>query len=330
MSNLLRWAAEIRPRLPLALAISLALAAIAVLARIMMPSDIHGAPFITIFPAVVLATVFGGMAGGAIVIAAGGLAAWFWPLPPVHSMTLDRDGILLLASFLATASLMVVVVAALNHATEAEGRKNARIEALFVELQHRVANNMAFVAALLRLQRRSVDAEAAAALDDAGNRIATMSRIHRMLYAPDALERPFGDHLAALCRDVLDAAGASAVTVEVDAVEARIDLRSLMALSLIINEIVTNAAKHAFGPNGTGSIRLRAVRADGNLLITISDSGPGFPAGFDPSQSKRLGLLVVQNLLGGLSGSCVFHPGPGACIEIILPDVTDKSGNAIA
>jgi two-component sensor histidine kinase len=94
---------------------------------------------------------------------------------------------------------------ALGRARQAQAQADGLLRqqrAMFQELQHRVANNMQFVSALLAIQRRRVAAEpgaAAAALDEAAERLRSMARIHRRLHDPAAAGVQFGEHLREIC-----------------------------------------------------------------------------------------------------------------------------------
>src|SRR5439155_22658925 len=100
------------------------------------------------------------------------------------SFALDRKGALILAVYAGTAALLVYVIHRLNQAIDDLAEERERTTVLFQELQHRVANNMAFLAAVLNLQRRAIQEApevATHALDDTVNRLNTMARIHRRL-----------------------------------------------------------------------------------------------------------------------------------------------------
>ncbi|MFE1601162.1 histidine kinase dimerization/phosphoacceptor domain -containing protein [Methylobacterium sp. ID0610] len=131
---------------------------------------------------------------------------------------------------------------------------------MFEELQHRVANNLSFVASLIGLEQRRLrdGADAAEILTRVQDRLDLMSRIHRRLHDPRAAERPVADQLRALCDDLLAVAGATGIVCDVTAPGVTLGLTRLLPVALIVAETVTNAAKHAF-PAGRGGSRSRST-----------------------------------------------------------------------
>jgi K+-sensing histidine kinase KdpD len=177
-----------------------------------------GFPYLTFFPAVILTTFLAGTWPGLVCALLSGLAAWFWFIPPWGSFRMTHDTAVALAFYVFIVSVDIAVIDAVLRGAErlkAERAKSANLaeqhRTLFEELQHRVANNMAFVASLLMLQKRKVaedPASASAVFDDAAHRLQVMARLHRKLHDPASLERPIGDYLHDLCTDLVEASGA--------------------------------------------------------------------------------------------------------------------------
>lgn len=286
-----------------------------------------GFPFLTFFPAVILTTFFCGLRPGITCAALSGLAAWYYFLPPFHSFVLTAQTTIALAFYV----FIVTVDIALIHTMHVAGDRLRQEQGvtsglyeqqrtLFQELQHRVANNMQFVAALLTLQRKKVgdDPRAAlAALDDARVRLETISRIHRRLYDPSRLALPVGPYLQELCGDLLDATGSRNIVCLVDVPPVQFDLTRLTTLSLLVVEVVTNALKHAFTPGGRGTITVRLERlAPGRVALTVADDGKGMPAGFDPETSKSLGYRISQGLASQLGGTLAYGGTDGTTVRV--------------
>ena len=197
---------------------------------------------------------------------------------------------------------------------------------MFQELQHRVANNMQFVAALLTLQKKKVgnDPKAAvAALDEARVRLETISRIHRRLYDPERVSQPVGQYLQELCSDLLEATGAQNIICLVDAPKVQLDLTRLTTLSLLVVEVVTNALKHAFTPEerGTITVRLEQLTPE-RLMLTIADDGKGLPVTFNPDTSKSLGFRISQGLANQLGG-ILQHSNEGGVVVRLEFQITE-------
>jgi two-component sensor histidine kinase len=90
---------------------------------------------------------------------------------------------------------------------------------------------------------------------------------------------------------------------------------------LILNELITNALKHAFPSGRSGTIRVELVKADDQQLrLCVTDDGVGLPSGFNVRESKTLGLRLVRTLAGQLGATfAVGGAAGGACFELTLP-----------
>jgi two-component sensor histidine kinase len=288
-----------------------------------------GFPFLTFFPAVILTTFVGGIRPGIACAVVSGLAAWYWFIPPFNSFAVSGATALALVFYAFIVGIDIVLIHLMNRAVsrledeqELTADLNKQLRTMFQELQHRVANNMMFVAGLLALQKRKVggDPEAArTALDEAQNRVMVMSRIHRRLYDPSAVNIPAGRYFQELCTDLLDATGAKNVVCLVDAPAIILDVTRLVTLSLIVTEVVTNSLKHAFTEGQTGSISITLERLDQQTCaLDIQDDGRGLPAQFDPESSKSLGFKIVQSLADQLHGHISYATSSGTRVRLVF------------
>lgn len=179
------------------------------------------------------------------------------------------------------------------------------------EIDHRVMNSLQFVASMLAMQGRSAAAETARPLEIAAGRVAAIARIHRHFTTAAGDRMPCIAFLRRFCGDLADVL---ARTVEVEGDEVEVPVRSIQPLGLIVNELITNAAKHARGRIG---VTLRA--GSGGCALCVCDEGEGLAAGFDPAASKGLGMKVVTMLAGQLGGGLSCGPNPsgrGACFTV--------------
>ena len=150
-------------------------------------------------------------------------------------------------------------------------------EAMFSELQHRVANNMQLVASVLQLER-TTDRSKAESLAAAQRRLELLSAIHRRLYDPAASSQPVTTHLASLCDELVRAEGRNDLAIEVQPSALMLGPERLIILSLLVVEIVTNSLKHAFKDDG-GRIDVRINSISDPCELTVSDNGSGMPPG---------------------------------------------------
>lgn len=312
--------------------------------RLEIGPGLVGYPFITFFPVVVLTTFLGGLAPGLACAVLSGLASWYFFVPPYGTFSVAwPHGVIALGFYAVVVGvdlyLIQVMTRALARAQAAQARADNLLRherTMFQELQHRVANNMQFVSALLAMQKRRVVAEpgaAAAILDEAADRLRTMARIHRRLHDPAAAGVQFGEHLREICADLLEATGARNIVCLVEAPQADLTAEALLTLSLITTEVVTNSLKHAWPEGAGGTIRIRLERLEaGRMALTVSDDGRGLPPGFDAAESGSLGLRIIRSLAGQLGGSVSIAGGGGTTTQVIFaPGLASRSqGEACA
>jgi two-component sensor histidine kinase len=191
----------------------------------------------------------------------------------------------------------------------------SRAELMAKEIDHRVMNSLQFVAGLLAMQSRSPEAgEAAAHLQLAANRVAAVAQVHRHFYAEGANETSCIVFLRRLCAD-LEAVLDRRIAVLGD--DGNVPTTSIQPIGLIVNELVTNAAKH-----GEGIIDVLFENKDGAHALIVSDEGRDLPDNFDPSTaSKSLGMRVVISLARQLGGELTAgrRPDGGSCFKVSFP-----------
>lgn len=181
------------------------------------------------------------------------------------------------------------------------------------EIDHRVMNSLQFVSSLLGLQSRAAaDPDGAALLEMAAARVAAVARVHRHFYSVEAETLSCIGFLRRLCADLTGILGRP---VEVGGDEGEVPTRSIQPIGLIVNELVTNAAKH-----GDGAIAVACRMTDAGCELSVRDEGAGLPEGFDPAAAGTgLGMKVVAALVSQLDGrlSCGPNPaGRGACFTV--------------
>lgn len=181
-------------------------------------------------------------------------------------------------------------------------RAVATAEMLAKEIDHRVMNSLQFVSSMLTMQARSPGAAPAAnALRDAANRVGAVARVHRHSYAKEHGEDVSSAiYLGRLCEDLSGIVGRP---VQVSADDIAIPLAALQPIGLIVNELVTNAAKH-----GEGTITVTFVERNGEIELAVADEGPGLPDDFDVLTAQGLGMKVVSSLATQLHGRFDVQP----------------------
>jgi len=274
----------------------------------------------TFLPAILLAGLFGGIRIGLAVAAVCTIVAWVMFYPPYGTFTLARPHVISMGIFIVTAALELYVIRSLNLAINDLSEERERSNILFRELQHRVANNLQFVAALLMRRRKLLrdDSAGAESIAAAQRRLETMSRVHRRLHDPRSIDRPLKEYLEALCTDLIQASDASHVRLSVESPSIVLSLNALMSLSLIVAELVTNSLKHAFNDRQDGLISVSIRGGPGHYTLIVADNGPGLPADFGRDQKDSLGQGILQGLARHVGGTIVFERGPGTVAKLVF------------
>jgi PAS domain S-box-containing protein len=198
-------------------------------------------------------------------------------------------------------------------------------EVLFKEVHHRVKNNLQLICSILALQAsRLKDHAAASALAESQNRVRAMALVHETLYrSRDVASVRLAPHVESLCAHLYRSYGVDPdrVAIEVDVADVAPDLDRSIRYGLIINELVSNAIKHAFPGGRAGRITVRLTTQPGGCAtLTVADDGIGMPAAFDPDCADSLGLQLVADLTYQLGGTLTLGRDGGTNIAIRFRD----------
>lgn len=207
-------------------------------------------------------------------------------------------------------------------------RAEAQLEAslkektvLLQEIHHRVKNNLQVIISLLNLHSNYIsDSQLRSALQDSQYRIRTMALIHQKLYQSTNLaEINVGDYIRDLAASLFRSYQAEAhriyLRLQIDDFFLAMD--PAVTCGLILNELISNALKHAFPEGRGGEIRIefRAGPA-GQLSLVVADNGAGFPPQVNFYQSETLGLQLVNALVTQLNGTITYQQQNGTEIRI--------------
>ena len=202
-------------------------------------------------------------------------------------------------------------------------RSLAEKEALLKEVHHRVKNNLQIISSLLYLQEEYMsDPKGVDILRQSQNRVKSMALIHEQLYSTSDLARiDFGRYVEGLTANLQDAYGIDPMRIQFDIQADQIALGVDMAVpcGLMINELVSNAVKHAFAPDAGGRIEvvIRHRPAD-RMEIKVADNGVGLPPMPADEKPQSLGLRLIDTLVTQLEGSLTMDTKNGAAFSILL------------
>lgn len=177
----------------------------------------------------------------------------------------------------------------------------AEKEVLLREIHHRVKNNLNIIYSLLDMQSRQVsDPSLNALLLDSQKRLKTMALIHEKLYCSKSLSRiDFAEYIHSLVMSISASyrTQSNPIQLEIEADPVQLNIETAIPTGLIINELVTNALKHAFPGDREGTVWIKFREIDhGQLDLKIIDNGVGLSSGISWQQPPSLGMRLVSIL----------------------------------
>ncbi|SMQ70025.1 Two-component sensor histidine kinase, contains HisKA and HATPase domains [Devosia lucknowensis] len=194
-----------------------------------------------------------------------------------------------------------------------------RAEMLLGEVNHRVGNSLAMVAALVGLQANAVDdPEAKSALAETQMRIQAIAGVHRHLYTSDDVRIvQVGDYLNSLVGELentLQSEGQTA-SIRVDVEGFPLPTEKVASLGVIVTELVTNALKYAYLDRDPGEVRVHMQRTDNMVRLVVEDDGIGW-RGTGKPQGTGLGSRIVRAMATGLGATVAYGEGPGTQVLV--------------
>lgn len=197
-------------------------------------------------------------------------------------------------------------------------------EVLLREIHHRVKNNLQLISGLLDMTRmRTGDESTNEILTDMMLKIQTMAQIHTRLYESKqfgkiSLAGQIQDQIAGLS-NIYSHKGHE-IRCEIHADDVFLPVDQAIPCALVVNEILSNAYKHAFVGRKKGTIEITAMQGNGRIRITVRDNGIGLPADFDISRTKSLGLKLIRTLIEQqLKGSFMLTSRDGTEMSLEFP-----------
>jgi PAS domain S-box-containing protein len=197
-------------------------------------------------------------------------------------------------------------------------------EVLIKEIHHRVKNNLQIISSLLNMQTGFVRDKASYKLfQESQDRIKSIALVHEKLYQSEDLSNiDYTEYIKKLTDHLLRSYGTNPEKIKVEILSGGIflDVNTAIPCSLVINELVSNALKHAFSP-GTGGLISIEMKKDKEKRyhLTVHDNGSGFPDEVDYRNVSSLGLQLVNTLVEQLGGKIVLEKKAGTTFRIVFP-----------
>jgi two-component sensor histidine kinase len=217
-----------------------------------------------------------------------------------------------------------------SHQVELEGSLSEK-ETLLAEIHHRVKNNLAVISGMLQMQSiKEPSKEIQKKLIDSTLRIKSMANIHEQLYQSHSFSNiSFDEGLQNLIETILRTMGTrSKIDTRFQLDPVKLNIKQAIPCSLIVNEVVTNAIKHAFNDQKNGEISVTLTKNEDHVLLEISDNGSGFKKKKGPNTS--LGTELIDTLARQLQATYHYgsHPnGKGTLFSLKFENtsLSDKS-----
>ena len=202
-------------------------------------------------------------------------------------------------------------------------------EILLKEVHHRVKNNLAVIYSLLELQTFNTDdEETAGLLRESSLRVHSIALIHEKLYQNDDLAYINADkYIPDLVNSISKSFGERTENVEIvmDIDDVTLSLQQSIPCGLMMNELITNAFKHAFVRGKPGKLMISLKKQNGEYHLEVSDNGPGLPDDFEVKKTKSLGITLIRSLSVQLKSDLKVHTDEkGATFRLIFSSDTEE------
>lgn len=188
------------------------------------------------------------------------------------------------------------------------------------ELQHRVANNLQLITALVRAEARNVEENASTAqFTRLAGRMEALGILYRALSTqdqPDTVD--LGVYLSEVASAVMRAHAVEGIHLDLQVDTWPVSVNVAMPTGLAVNELLTNSLKHAFVGRDGGTIALRSLVDDSGCRISVADDGVGLPEGLEWPQKGKLGSLIMQSLRQNARARVNLMTAPGKGVKVTI------------
>jgi PAS domain S-box-containing protein len=195
-------------------------------------------------------------------------------------------------------------------------------EVLLKEVHHRVKNNLQIISSLLELEAgRHRDGAVREAFVESHRRVRTMALVHEQLYSSTDLGQiDFGHHLTKIATELRSTYGRAGVTLDCAVDHLPVSVDHAIPCGLIVNELLTNALKHAFVNRGDGTIRVRLRQVDPtHIEVQIGDDGIGLPPEEELRSRSSMGMRLIGTLVEQLGAELNIERAGGTLFTLTVP-----------
>ncbi len=196
----------------------------------------------------------------------------------------------------------------------------AEKEILLREIHHRVKNNLQVISSLLSIQSREIqDEKALEAVNESRNRVKSMAIIHQNLYQEDNLTGiNASEYITKLCQSLFQSyrVDNDRIQFKMEVEPILLDVDSSIPIGLILNELISNALKHAFPNQTNGIIQLSLKEVEGRLIIKVQDNGVGMSEQLDKKSS--FGMKMIEAFARKLDAEMKLYAENGFAVELYI------------
>lgn len=193
-------------------------------------------------------------------------------------------------------------------------------DTLLRELQHRVKNNLQMITALIRVEAKGVaDRSTGEGFDRLAGRVEALGLLYRSLgeAAPnEAVD--LGTYLSEIASAVMRAHAVEGIRLDMQVDTWPVSLDVAMPAGLVVNELLTNALKHAFAGREGGTITLRCTTQGNGCRVVVADDGAGLPEGVSWPKPGKLSALIVRSLQQNAKASIDVESTPGEGVRVTI------------
>ena len=193
-------------------------------------------------------------------------------------------------------------------------------DVLLRELQHRVKNNLQMITALIRMEARNVpDDETGERFDRLAGRIQALALLYDLLAVENADDGiDLGVYLSQVASSVMQAHAQEGIRLDLKVDTWPVSINVAMPTGLVVNELMTNALKHAFVGRDGGTITVSSLVSDTGCRVVIADDGVGLPEGKTWPESGKLGAVIAQSLRQNAKAELEVHSAPNEGVRITI------------
>ncbi len=204
-------------------------------------------------------------------------------------------------------------------------------DTLLLEIQHRVKNNLQLITALIRIETRNAKGRIdTAPFDRLAGRIESLAIVYKLMsdHGQEGGEIDLGVYLSAIVSSLMHAHAVEGIRLDLKVDAYPVSVNVAMPTGLVVNELLTNALKHAFVGRDGGTITLHSLADDHGCRIVVADDGVGLPEGVEWPRHGKLSALIVRSLRENAKAGLKVEssPGKGTRVTIVFTRAASAVG----